>query len=322
MMYLNERDIKNIGINWDESIEVIEKAVECIRDKEFAQPVKPYLRFKDLTNRIIAMPAFVGKEFDIAGIKWIASFPKNIEKNIPRAHSVVILNDANTGEVKAVINTALLSIIRTASVSGLMVKHYDKARNIDEVNVGIVGWGPIGQHHFKMITSILKDRISKIYIYDIREIDKNSIDPSWQDKVAIAKSWEEAYDDSDIFMTCTVSKAPYINKKPKEGSLILNVSLRDFKANSFQYVKDNIIVDDWEEVCRENTDIENFSKEKGLRKEDTQSIVDIVCNNYLQKTRMEDVIMFNPMGMAIFDIAIGSYYLRKGEEKQIGQFLE
>ena len=72
MIYLNEKDILKIGINWEETVDAIEKAVKCLNNKDYAQPVKPYLRYREPVNRIIAMPAFVGGDVDLAGIKWIA----------------------------------------------------------------------------------------------------------------------------------------------------------------------------------------------------------------------------------------------------------
>lgn len=57
----------------------------CLANNEFAQPIKPYLRYNNLKNRIIAMPAYAGGECDMAGIKWIASYPDNINQ-IGRAH--------------------------------------------------------------------------------------------------------------------------------------------------------------------------------------------------------------------------------------------
>jgi len=70
------------------------------------------------------------------------------------------------------------------------------------------------------------------------------------------------------------------------------------------------------------TDIETLHREKGLQKDKTQSIVDVVCNNSFQNISSRDTIMFNPMGMAVFDIAMGVYYLRKAQEKNIGLCLE
>lgn len=323
MKYLNEKDLRLIGVNWKGTVDVIDDAVRCLCEGDTAQPIKPYLRYGNLKNRIIAMPAFIGGKFNISGIKWIASFPDNIQKAIPRAHSVVVLNDADTGQPVAIINTPLLSIIRTASVSGLMMKYWDRERKLEKFVLGIVGWGPIGQHHLKMFLDIYGDRISKIYIYDKRPvINRNDIIYSDREKIIIVDSWKQAYESADVFVTCTVSDERYIDKKPKDGSLQLNVSLRDYKLDIFEYVKNSIIVDDWGEVCRENTDIEFMHNEKGLNEDVVKTIQDVVCRDYLKTIGKDQIVMFNPMGMGIFDIAIGKYYLDKSNEENQGKILE
>lgn len=322
MIYLNEKDIKEIGINWQKCAETIQEAVFCFHAQDVVQPIKPYLWFKNPKNRIISMPAFLGGSFDIAGIKWIASFPDNIKMNLPRASSIVVLNDSETGVVLSAINASLLSVIRTASVSALVIKYFLGAREYKKITIGIIGWGPIGQYHLKMCEEILGNTISKIFLYDLRNINMEKIDFGKKKRIVIAKGWMEAYVESDIFITCTVSKERYIDKKPKPGSLLLNVSLRDYKLDIFPFVKNSIIVDNWEEVCREDTDIETFHKVKGLEKSDTKSIVDIVVNNCLKSYEKNDPIMFNPMGMAIFDIAIAKYYFDLAKEKNIGLILD
>jgi 2,3-diaminopropionate biosynthesis protein SbnB len=322
MLYLNEKYLREVGINWEQLVDVIEQTVQCLGDKDFVQPIKPYLRYRDMKNRIIAMPAFIGGNFNIAGIKWISSFPDNIFKGIPRAHSVVILNKEETGQPVAIINTAFLSILRTAAVTGLMVRYFDKVRPLKDVNLGIIGWGPIGQNHLRMALDLFGDKIAKIFLYDIRSIDKSGIDFAPQDKLVVTKNWEQAYVDSDVFITATVSKASYIDKEPKKGSLQLNVSLRDYKTDFFEYVKDSIIVDDWDEICREQTDIEMMHLEKGLEERDTKSIVDMVVGNCMADYPAEAPIMFNPMGMAVFDMSVGAYYVREAQKKGVGQELE
>jgi N-[(2S)-2-amino-2-carboxyethyl]-L-glutamate dehydrogenase len=321
MLYLNEKDLAKIGYNWNATIDNIEKAVQCLANKDYVQPVKPYLRYRNLTNRIIAMPAFVGGKINLAGIKWIASFPDNINNGIPRAHSVVVLNDADTGAPVSIINTALLSIVRTASVSGLMIRYFMKARPLTNANVAIVGWGPIGRNHYKMVCDILKGKINKISLFDLRAIDPATIEGPYKDKTVVAKTWQEAYKDADIFITCTVSKAPYVDQKPKPGSLQLNCSLRDYKTNILDYTK-AIIVDDWLEVCREKTDIEMMHNERGLKEEDTKTIADVVCKNCLASYPKDEPIMFNPMGMAVFDIATGRYYMDLARKMKVGLEVE
>ncbi|NDI35415.1 2,3-diaminopropionate biosynthesis protein SbnB [Chengkuizengella sediminis] len=321
MIVLNEKDINLLGIHWETLIKNIEKTVQCIQSNDFSQPIKPYLRYKNLKNRIIAMPAFVGGEIQMAGIKWIASFPENITKDIPRAHSVVILNEVDTGIPMAMIHTPLISILRTASVSGLMLQQVLKIRKSKKINLGLIGWGPIGYYHYKMCTAVFGDLIKNIYLYDIKGINESKIDGKEVSKVKIVDTWEEAYLESDVFITCTVSDHRYINLKPKQGAVLLNVSLRDYQVNVMEQIE-TIVVDDWEEVCRENTDIENMHLEKGLEKKDTMSLVEVVCDQALTKIDHHKTIMFNPMGMGVFDISTAAYYANLAKNKGIGVVLD
>lgn len=322
MLYLNEKDVADIGVDWKSSIGIIREAVVCLEEGDFSQPVKPYLRYRDVKNRLIAMPAFVGGNFNASGIKWIASFPDNINKGRPRAHSVVILNDADTGVPIGIINTSLLSVIRTALVSGLVIDCYRKVRPQQSLNVGIIGWGPIGQYHLKMCEGLLGSKIAQAYLFDLRGIDKSTVDFFDNDKITVAPDWETVYRESDIFITCTVSKAPYIDREPKKGSLHLNVSLRDYKVDVLDFFRNTIIVDNWEEVCREKTDIERMYMEGGLKKDDTKSIKDVIIHDCLKDYPEGDPIMFNPMGMAVFDLALGMHYLREADRIKVGKLMD
>jgi N-[(2S)-2-amino-2-carboxyethyl]-L-glutamate dehydrogenase len=319
MLYLNTGHIENIGIDWHKLVDVIRNAACVLAENDFAQPIKPYLRYGDPKNRIIAMPAYIGGQNALAGIKWIASFPDNINKGKLRANSVTILNEADSGVPLCTLNTTIVSAIRTAAVSGLVMKEFTKTRSQKYV-VGIIGFGPIGKMHLKMTEALLGDSIDKILLYDIRPINKETVESSMKEKITVCNSWQECYENADIFITCTVSDRPYVDQQPKAGSLQLNVSLRDYTAPMRQHMH-IIAVDDWEEVCRQNTDIENMYKTQGLQKEDTVSIVDIACRNALDKRLPGDVVMFNPMGMAVFDIAIGGYYYREAGKKEIGMMM-
>jgi ornithine cyclodeaminase len=322
MIYLNEEDIREIGIDWNENVDVIENSVRCLAAGDFAQPIKPYLRYGNGKNRIIAMPAYVGGKINMSGIKWIASFPGNINEGIPRAHSVVVLNNAQTGIPVGIVNGSCMSAIRTASVSGLMVRHFLRESPAGRLTIGIVGFGPIGQHHLNMCAALLKDMDAEFLLYDIRGVDIGSVDAALRKRIRLTNGWEEAYRESDIFITCTVSEERYIDKRPKQGSLHLNVSLRDYKAEVFEWFKDTIIVDDWEEICRENTDIEIFHIQKGLEKKVVRSIQDVVLSGRLRTCGKDVPMMFNPMGMAVFDIAMAQHYLKNAHKKNIGLTLK
>jgi len=174
MKYISEQDIQQFPLDWNAQIDCIKAACFAVSNADYSQPIKPYLRFRDLSNRIIAMPAFIGGELNSAGLKWIASFPKNLQKGLQRAHSVIILNDVETGAPYCIINSGTVSGIRTAAVTGLMLKEWLKARTEGSVNVGMTGFRPIGRLHYKMARSVLGDRLKSFRLYDLNpEVGRN-----------------------------------------------------------------------------------------------------------------------------------------------------
>ncbi|AFC31234.1 Zwa5B [Paenibacillus mucilaginosus 3016] len=321
MIYLNESHLNEVGIPWVETIAVIEEVVRCLESGEFVQPIKPYLRYHNPANRIIAMPAFVGGDIYTAGIKWIASFPGNIDRNLPRASSVVILNNAETGEPQAIINTALLSCIRTASVTGSVIKRYMEHRPRESYTLGMTGFGPIGRAHLSMALSMWGDRIGTVKLYDPRPVDLQFLPEAYRSRIETVDRWQDAYLGADLFLTCTVASEPYIDLPPKGGALLLNISLRDFKNDIYPHVRSGIVVDEWEEVCRQNTDIERLHLQEGLQKEMTHTLVDLLLGDWMDTLPPEEPVMFNPMGMAVFDVAMGRYYADKALAANIGQLL-
>ncbi|EFM09256.1 ornithine cyclodeaminase/mu-crystallin [Paenibacillus curdlanolyticus YK9] len=324
MRYINEQQLQSIGADWDQLASTITEALRCMIASDYVQPLKPYLRFKHPSNRIIAMPAYIGGPFDIAGMKWIASFPNNPALGLPRAHSVVVLNDADTGVPVAMINGPLLSIVRTAAVSAVMLRKWltlPAQRHDRPLNVCLIGCGPIGQWHARMLRSVLGSRLGRLTAFDLSQERAQAIASLVGDAGHAAADWREAYRDADIVVTCTVSGSRYIDAAPAAGSLLLHVSLRDYAPAALGSV-DTIIVDDWEEVCRENTDIELMHRHAGWSQANALTLAEAVLGDRLNSAPADGRMLFSPMGMAIFDIAVASSITKHATLHGIGIDLE
>ena len=158
MFYADDKIMNKLNIEWGELLCLIRKTVAIMHSGDYSQPIKPYLRYNNPKNRIIAMPAYLGGDICVAGIKWIASFPDNINNNIPRAHCIVVLNDSNNGIPLAVFNSNQISSLRTVAVSGTIIEEYVKNKG-KHLKVGIIGWGPIGTCHFRLINEYFAEFI-------------------------------------------------------------------------------------------------------------------------------------------------------------------
>ena len=104
------------------------------------------LRFPDKPNsRIIALPASIGGDIGVDGIKWISSFPDNVAHGIPRASAVLILNDHDTGYPFACIEASIISATRTAAMAAMAADWFTRGRQRPR-RVGFFGVGLIARY--------------------------------------------------------------------------------------------------------------------------------------------------------------------------------
>src|SRR5919202_1085329 len=125
ILYLSKSDI--LRLDGDSSclyVDAVRHALTLHARGEIVQPLKPYLRWggegAHIADRIIAMPAYLGGETPVAGLKWIGSKHDNpSRRNLPRASALTLLNDAETHYPLAIMEGSLMSGMRTAAVTAV-----------------------------------------------------------------------------------------------------------------------------------------------------------------------------------------------------------
>jgi len=131
-LYLQQEDVIACGaLDIAEVIQAVEKVYALHEQGQCIEPEAPLISWDGPHGRrILAHPAWVGGDVDVAGIKWIPSNPENPRKRgMPRASAIIILNDPETGYPLAVMDGTVISAARTGAATGVGAK-YLMARRI------------------------------------------------------------------------------------------------------------------------------------------------------------------------------------------------
>src|SRR5881296_4306737 len=148
-----------------ECIRIVREAYLAHAEGRSVNPDSYFLRFPDKPDcRIIALPAYLGNSFDVAGLKWIASYPANVQRGFPRASAVLVLNNYETGYPFAILESSIISAARTAA-SAALAAYWLNGQSRRTKSLGIVGTGFIARYVYDFLVDT-GWAIEEVRLYD------------------------------------------------------------------------------------------------------------------------------------------------------------
>lgn len=329
LRFLSRSDIASLGGDRsDLYMEAIEDGFRLHAAGEYAQPLKPYLRSRHcghIADRIIAMPAWIGGDDPVAGLKWIGSKHDNPTlRSRERASALIVLNDDETHFPVAVLEAGRISALRTAAVTGVAARYL--ARTAFPA-VAVIGCGPIGRTQIQMFCEQFPD-VQRIRLFDLKR-DAALAAAEWiggaypKVEPVVCEQPQEAVSGADVVVTATVTDRPYLKFDwLRPGTFLANVSIMDVEKAVFLKA-DKVVVDDWDQCNREKKVINQLVEEGSFSRERLHAeIGEIVVGARPGRESEDEIILLNPMGMAIDDIACARAILRRAEAADVGAMLE
>ena len=305
-------------------IGAVRQAYEAHAKGSSLLPHSTFLRFPDdQANRIIALPAYLGDGFDVAGIKWIASFPGNLLKGVERASAVVILNRTETGRPFAILEGSIISSKRTAASASLAAQTLQNGR--EPSTVGVIGCGLINFETVRFLLAASRG-ITTLVLYD-SDADRAQIFKdkcgifSNQVEVRIAKDVNSVLDRAQLVSLATTAAQPHISdiSNCAQGCTILHTSLRDFSPEVILSC-DNV-VDDIDHVCRAQTSIHLAEQLTGGRDFIRCTLADILTGSAPAKSKSDCVTIFSPFGLGLLDLAVSQLAVELALEQKRGRII-
>ncbi|SFT84272.1 ornithine cyclodeaminase [Actinopolyspora lacussalsi subsp. righensis] len=287
-------------------VDMVRRGYLAHDDLESVVPHSGFLRFPHReSDRIISLPSYLGGEFDVAGIKWIASFPGNTEQGIPRASAALLLNDCTNGYPFGCLEASIISATRTAASAVLAAETLSGSR--ETTSIGFIGTGLIADH----VRRFFRDLDWEVGDYRLFDLDPTAAEKfagllaeDGAEEVEIVDSPEDAFG-ADVVVLTTVAGRPHLHDPAllEHNPVVLHVSLRDLGPelirNSFN------ITDDVAHAVREQTSLHLTEQADGHR-EFVHGTIGELLNGKIE--RAEDrATIFSPFGLGALDLAVGKW---------------
>ncbi|WP_372095528.1 2,3-diaminopropionate biosynthesis protein SbnB [Tistrella mobilis] len=269
-------------------------------------PDSYFLRFPDRPgDRIIALPAAIGGDDPVSGIKWIASFPGNLSRGIDRASAVLVLNDAGTGYPVACLESSIISAARTAAsaVLGAELLHGPEKR---ARQVAVIGTGPIA----RAITDMLFAtgwQAGELVAHDL-DLARAT---AFADAIGLRRriptrataDIAAAISQADLVIFATTAGRPHVLDAGlfAHAPTVLHISLRDLGPEVILSAWN--LVDDVDHALKADTSLHLVEKARGDRGFVAGTIADAVRGRIVPDRSRPRI--FSPFGMGILDLALG-----------------
>ena len=287
-------------------LDAVQKAYETHSRGASSLPHSSFLRFPDSDkDRIICLPAYLGDDYQLAGVKWIASMPDNVARGMERASAVMILNDRLTGRPKAVVEGSIISKQRTAASAALASRVLAPG---EPESIAFVGCGPISTAIAQFLLAVWPN-VKNFTAFDLDPARAEAFGESLtgmrpEAGFSIAANMQDLLSSSPMVAFGTTAIKPYVDSLDAcpAGATILHVSLRDLTAGVI--LSNHNIVDDLDHVNRAATSIHLASEEAGHTDFVHASIGDITLGNVELPERDGRKMIFSPFGLGVLDLAV------------------
>ena len=290
-------------------IDVVEHAYLAHARGQAINPHSYFLRFPEKPDcRIIALPAFVGDGFAVAGLKWIASYPGNVQKGFPRASAVLILNSYETGYPFAILESSIISAARTAA-SAALAAYWLNGQAREAQVLGIVGTGFIARYVYDFLIGT-GWAIKEVRLYDTSPAESEKFKstacrPEHHRSVTVVPHVTDLLTASDLIVFTTVASTPHIADPWlfDHNPLVLHISLRDLAPEIL--LRSQNVVDDVEHVMKANTSPHLTEQLSGNRNFVTGTLAEIMLGQ--RSVNRSRPIIFSPFGLGVLDVAVGKW---------------
>ena len=295
------------AVSPDRAVEAVRAAFIAHARGEWTMPPKVYVTNYPAGD-FRAMPALGAGH---ALLKWVTSFPGNPQQGLPTVSGVVLLSDAENGQLRAVLDAAAVTALRTGAAAVLAAETLGRA---DASTAAVIGAGVNGQAAAR--TFLARGR--PVSIWDVNEERARQV--AEELGAETAPSLEAALA-ADLVVTVTPGHEVLL----AEGTLRAgqHVSLMGAdgpgkaEAADSELGRARLFCDDWEQASH-GGEFAHAVEAGLLTRADVTDFGRVLTDDAGGRQTEGDITLFDSTGLAIQDLAIALAALERAGQLELG----
>jgi ornithine cyclodeaminase/alanine dehydrogenase-like protein (mu-crystallin family) len=285
-----------------------ERAVEAVRDAflayargEWTMPPKVYVPAYPAGD-FRAMPALGGGH---ASLKWVTSFPGNPARGLPTVTGVLLLSNASDGSLRAVLDAASVTALRTGAAAVLAAETLGRPGTAAVIGAGVNG---------KAAARTFLARGQDVLLWDVETARAEAAAEELGAQVAPSREQALA---ADRLVTMTPGQDLLLD----EGALRpgQHVSLMGAdgpgkaEISAAELARGHVFCDDWEQASH-NGELAHAVRAGVLAHEDVTELGAVLTGSAPGRRSDDEITCFDSTGLAIQDLAIALAALERSGE--------
>lgn len=290
-------------------IEVMDATMRALAKGEAILPLRSHVGLPS-GDGLLLMPSALPSA-NAVGVKLLSLFMGNPSRGLPAIQGVVVLFDAQTGELRAVADAVSVTAIRTAAVSGVATR---LLANPDADDLTILGSGTQAVSHLSAMLAVRPIRRVRVWSRNFdnacafaeRESDKHDI------AIQVCKEAESAVAGASLICTCTSASEPVLSSAWVADGAHINAvgaytpQMRE--CDSALVARARLFVDSRESALAEAGDLlipfgEGLLTAAAFESELGAALQDRV----LGRQSPDEITLFKSCGLAVQDLAALGY---------------
>ena len=239
-----------------------------------------------------AMPALGGGH---ALLKWVTSFPGNPALGLPTVTGLVVLNDAETGMLAAVLDAGAVTALRTGAAAVLAASTLGRGGSIS-----VVGCGVNGAAAARTFAALGLE----VSVWDVDAARASVV--AGELGGTVAPSREEALS-ADVVVTVTPGREilfPAGSLRPGQHVSLMGADGPGKAEIAVEEIaRARLFCDDWEQASH-GGELAAAVEAGAVTREDVTELGAVLTGDADGRRSAEDVTLFDSTGLAIQDLAI------------------